>query len=117
RAEDGGALVQRMEDFLVPDGRHMLEIAVDDADGGGACAHGGQHVAMGRRRPDGDRVAAEVGGIGQAGAGKKDLHGVPNSMRERARGPAAWRRAPSGFSSAGTIILTTETGSAVSPSG
>ena len=29
------ALVERPQDFLVPDGRHLMEIAVDDADDGG----------------------------------------------------------------------------------
>ncbi len=87
-AVDRDALVQRVEDLLVPDGRHAFEQAVDDGDGARLLAGRAVDVAHLRRRAV-VGIAEGAGGVQrQAGAEEDDvLHAANSRCSRRARGP------------------------------
>ena len=77
RAEDLHALLDRVEDFLVPDGGDVLVAAVDEPDHGRALDHRARDVALGGGAAALDAVADRdrrpVGAV-QARTGEEDFH-------------------------------------------
>ena len=93
-AVDMDALGHRPQDLLVPDRRHHLEIAVDDADDAGRANAAAVHFALPHRRPPSSAGSDGRSVGGSDGPAKMTAFIGIARRRARARGPASIIRMP-----------------------
>jgi len=88
RAEYMDPLAHRPEDLLVPDGRHPLEISVDEPDDRRAAARRAVDVAFGRRGPVfGVELQARLAGAERRAGEDDDSAHTRAAATSRARAP------------------------------